>query len=123
MSSKLSRRNEPTFIASSSSRPYLAADMFRFLASLLVAFGLMFAPVAMAHGQIMAAPHNSASAMVKIDDGVGKHSPSSSHRSEMDLSCAIMCAAAVPAAEPQVGARIAARSSVVEGKRGQVRVD
>src|SRR3546814_4096594 len=89
MSSKLSRRNEPTFIASSSSRPYLAADMFRFLASLLVAFGLMFAPVAMAHGQIMAAPHNSASAMVKIDDGVGKHSPSSSHRSEMDLSCAI----------------------------------
>src|SRR3546814_16349232 len=88
MSSKLSRRNEPTFIASSSSRPYLAADMFRFLASLLVAFGLMFAPVAMAHGQIMAAPHNSASAMVKIDDGVGKHSPSSSHRSEMDLICA-----------------------------------
>src|SRR3546814_1311120 len=101
MSSKLSRRNEPTFIASSSSRPYLAADMFRFLASLLVAFGLMFAPVAMAHGQIMAAPHNSASAMVKIDDGVGKHSPSSSHRSEMDLSCAITCAAAVPAARSE----------------------
>src|SRR3546814_3264158 len=107
MSLKLRHRNQPTFIASSSARPYLAADMFRFLAPLLVAFGLMFAPVAMTHGQAVAAPHSSASAMVKINDGAGKHSPSSSHRSGMDLSCAITCAAAVPAAEPMVSARIA----------------
>src|SRR3546814_12083602 len=90
-------RNQPTVIASSSARPYLAADMFLFLAPLLFAFGLMFAPVAMTHGQAVAAPHSSASAMVKINDGAGKHSPSSSHRSGMDLSCAITCAAAVPA--------------------------
>ncbi|WP_146193548.1 hypothetical protein [Sphingosinicella humi] len=107
MSLKLRHRNQPTFIASSSAKPYLAANMFRFLASLLVALGLMFAPVAMAHGQAMAAPHSSAPAMVKIKDGAGKHSPSSSHRSGMDISCAITCAAAVPAAEPMVSDRIA----------------
>lgn len=107
MSLKLRHRNGLTFIASSSAKPYLAANMFRFLASLLVAFGLMFALVAMTHGQAMATPHSSAPAMVKNDDGAGEHSPSSSHRSGMDISCAITCAAAVPAAEPMVTDRIA----------------
>src|SRR3546814_18963165 len=107
MSCKLRHRNQPTFIASSSARPYLAADMFRFLAPLLVAFGLMFAPVSMTHRQAVAAPHSSASALVQLNDGAGKHRPSSSHRSGMDLSCDITCAAAVPAAETMVSARIA----------------
>src|SRR3546814_20393257 len=98
MSLKLRHRNQPTFIASSSARPYLAADMFRFLAPLLVAFGLMFAPVAMTHGQAVAAQHSSASAMVKINDGAGQNSTSSRHRSGMGLHCEHTWAAVGPAA-------------------------
>lgn len=99
MSLDFGHRDERTFIASSSARPYFAATMSRFLASLLVAFGLMFASVAMAHEPAMAAPPSSAPAMVKIDDNAGKHIPSSSHRSGLETSCAITCVA-VPAAEP-----------------------
>ena len=93
------------FVARSPRSSYFRLAMLRALSFMLVAFALIFSPLAMTHGAAEAAPHDTAT-VVSIDSHcAGKDAPFGNNKSDAAVSCAMTCAA-FPAVEPVVSSSV-----------------
>jgi hypothetical protein len=77
--------------------------MARLLSSLMIALGLLLAPLGMANGAAAAMPHHGAAMTMAAAEGpcAGMPAPADKERkADLKLSCASACAAFIPAVAP-----------------------
>lgn len=89
----------------------------RFLASLLMAFALLFSPLAMKTGGSTAMAHTTMASMNEGCAGM-HHSSADDQKSDMKLSCAMACAAVLTAPAALDAQAPAGTTSIVSPAKG-----